>query len=423
MLMACPDCATIQRLAPPKRGMVIECCRCGGVLEHVNGRSLDAALACAITTTLLLLAENMANLMTVRVAGITRSTHLALGLVLAWRQGWPIIAIALGLVGIILPLVRFPLLSVTLLAIRSGVRGRWVGSAFRYSEALDQWAMSDVLLIGAGIGYGRIASQIPVQIDMGGWCLVGAAFMTMLTRATLERRAIWRCLDMPPEHAIPNAIACPGCDLVLPPDAEGTSCPRCAAHVYRRRPSSLAYTAALLLATAALTPIAYGFPMSEFWEFGQVHPHGIINGILLLFEHGFWYFGIVIFLVSVIFPLTKLAGMTWFLTSIWRCSASRLRTKTRLYRFVYEVGRWSTLDPFTVMIFAPMAQFGQIAHIEFMGGSAAFLATVFLSMAASELFDPRLMWDTAEQGRAHHVTDVGNQVLRAGGAGVSGSPG
>ena len=420
MLMACPDCATIQRLAPPKRGMVIECCRCGRVLEHVNGRSLDAALACAITTTLLLVAENMATLMTVRMAGITRSTHLASGLVIAWQQGWPIIAIALGLVGIILPLVRFPLLSLTLLAIRSGARGRWVGAAFRYSEALDQWAMSDVLLIGAGIGYGRIASQIPVEIDVGGWCLVGAAFMTMLTRATLERRAIWRSLEMAPTHARPDAIACPGCDLVLPPDAEGTSCPRCAAHVYRRRPSSLVYSAALLLATAALTPIAYGYPMSEFWEFGQVHPHGIINGILLLFENGFWYFGIVIFLVSLVFPLTKLVGLAWFLTSIWRHSTSRLRTKTRLYRFVDEVGRWSTLDPLTVMIFAPMAQFGQTAHIEFMGGSAAFLATVFLSMTATQLFDPRLMWDAAEEAGTHHVTDVGNQVLRAG---VSGSPG
>ena len=53
------------------------------------------------------------------------------------------------------------------------------------------------------------------------------------------------------------------------------------------------------------------------------------------------------------------------------------------------------LDPFAVMIFVPMGQFGQLAHISVMGGCPAFLATVVLSMLALQLFDPRLMWDAA----------------------------
>lgn len=74
--------------------------------------------------------------MTVRVAGVTRSTHLASGLVTAWQEGWPMLSIVLGLLGIVLPLVRFPPLSITLAAIRSGLRGRWLGAAFRYCEGL-----------------------------------------------------------------------------------------------------------------------------------------------------------------------------------------------------------------------------------------------------------------------------------------------
>ncbi len=34
-----------------------------------------------------------------------------------------------------------------------------------------------------------------------------------------------------------------------------------------------------------------------------------------------------------------------------------------------------------------------------MGGSPAFMAVVVLSMLAARLFDPRLMWDTAAEGR------------------------
>lgn len=398
-LIACSDCGAIQRIRQPVRGTVVACRQCGRVLENSNGRSLDAALACAITTLLLLLPTNLMPLMTVRVAGIAVSTHLGSGILVAWRQGWPLIAIVLGLLGVILPLIRFGLLSITLTAIRLGMRGPRVGMAFRYCELLDQWAMSDVLLIGAGIGYGRIASQISVRIDAGGWCLVGAAAMTMLTRATMERRAVWRCLETPASQPGRNALACTHCELVLPPGMQGRRCPRCQAVVHRRRPGSVQYCAALLIATTALTPIAYGYPMSELWEIGRPHPHSVIDGIQMLFQHGFWYFGVIITLVSLIFPLTKLLALTWFLFSIWRRSTRRLRTKTKLYRFIDEVGRWSTLDPFTVLVFAPMAQFNQVAHIDFLGGSAAFLSTVVLSMLASHALDPRLMWDAAETGR------------------------
>lgn len=394
-LIACRDCAAIQELPPPARGRM-ECWQCSRVLENRNGRSIDAALACSLATFLILFPANMLPLMTVQALGLSSTTRLGAGLSTAWSEGWPLVTIVLGLEGILLPFIRFGLLAFTLAAIRLGVRDRWVGCAFRYCEILDLWAMSDVLLIGAGIGYGRLLSQTTVWIDAGGWCFVSAAFMTMITRATLERRAVWRSLQQDPDYAGPNAIACTGCDLVLPPQHEGKRCPRCAARVYRRKPNAVVKTTALLAATALLTPIAYGWPMSEFWKAGSPSPHSIIDGIQMLFLHGFWYFGVVILMVSLVFPLTKLISLTWCLASIHYRSRSRLREKTKLYRFVDEVGRWSTLDPFTVMIFAPMIQFGQLAHFNFMGGTPAFLATVVLSMLAAEVFDPRLMWDAAE---------------------------
>jgi paraquat-inducible protein A len=381
---------------PPSRGR-LECWQCGRVLESVSWRSLDAALACSVTTLMLLFPANLMTGMTLHVAGISRSMHLASGLTTALRQGWPLVTIVLAMVGVVLPFARFGLLSVTLAAIRFGVRGRWLGTAFRYCELLDPWAMADVLLIGAGIGYGRIESQIPVQIDPGGWCFIGAAIMTMLTRATLERRAVWRRLGGESDDAGPDAVGCTTCELVLPATANGHRCPRCSARVYRRRPSSVLQATALTATTFLLTPLAYAYPLSQIWEAGTPHPHTIIDGILLLFENDFWYFGVIIFFVSLVFPLTKLGALTWFLTSIHRGSPRRLRQKTKLYRFVDDVGRWSTLDPFAVMIFAPLGQFGSLIHIQIMGGCPAFLATVVFSMLAARVFDPRLMWDAATE--------------------------
>lgn len=395
-VVACRDCAAIQVMPPPPRRGRLKCWQCDRVLETTVGRSLDGALACAMATLLLLFPANLMIVMTVRFGPIRQSTFLASGLFTAWHQGWPLLTIVLGLQGIVLPFLYFGMLTASLLALRFGRRDRWIAIVVRWCETLDMWAMADVLLLGGGIGYGRIVSQIPVDINPGGWCFVGAAVMTMITRSTLDRRAVWRRLEVPPHRAMHNAIACPACDLVLPPDAEGHACPRCAATVHRRHPNSVTYCWALVAACWLLMPIAYGFPMSELWKIGTPEPHTIIDGIKMLFEHNFWYFGVIIAIVSVGTPFLKLIGLTWMLVSIRRGSRWRLREKTKLYRFIDDVGRWSNLDPFTVMIFAPMGQFGQTVHINIMGGSPAFLATVVLSMIATRMFDPRLMWDASE---------------------------
>lgn len=395
-LIACRDCAAVQRLPPLTRGR-LECRQCGRVLEARTGRSVDGALACAMATLLLLFPANFLPLMTVHIGAITSTSHLASGLPIAWHQGWPLVSIVLALEGILLPFFRFGMLAATLMILRSGYRSRWVGMMFRWSEELDRWAMADVLLIGAGIGYGRIASQLPVTIDAGGWCFVAVALMTMITRGSLERREVWRRIGEPPGHAGPHPVSCTGCDLLLPPQADGARCPRCNARVARRWYNSVPRCAALVIATAVLTPLAYGFPMSAFWKAGEVSSNTVLTGIQRLFTSGFWYFGLIIFTVSVVFPLLKLVSLSWCISSIMRRSPRHLRRKTKLYRLVDEVGRWSTLDPFTVLVFTPMIQFGDVAHFDFMGGAAAFLATVALSMRAAHILDVRLMWDAARE--------------------------
>ncbi|MBV8457709.1 MAG: paraquat-inducible protein A [Acetobacteraceae bacterium] len=394
-LIACRDCAAIWRLPPlPEKGR-LECWNCARILERSTGCDLDGPLACSLTTFLLLFPANCLSLMTVHIGSILQSTHLFSGVVISWQQGLQFAAVVLAVCGIILPFIRFGLLSITLTAIRWGVREAWVGTAFRYTEQLDLWAMSDVLLVGAGIGYGRVASQTQVDIDAGGWCVVGAALMTMITRASLDRQAVWRCLETPARNAGAEAVACTSCDLVLPAELEGQCCPRCTARIHRRRPHAVQQCAALTAAAVVLAPVAYVYPMSQFWKAGTPMTSNIMDGIKMLFGHGYWYFGVMILLVSVILPLTKLLGLTWFLLSIRFGWSQHLRFKTGFYRFIDEVGRWSLLDPFTVMTFTPMITLGQLAHFNAMIGTDAFLAMVVLSMFASHTLDPRLMWDVA----------------------------
>ena len=79
-------------------------------------------------------------------------------------------------------------------------------------------------------------------------------------------------------------------------------------------------------------------------------------------------------------------------------SAWRPRERTRLYRVVEFVGRWSMVDIFVVAILAALVQFQALATIKVGAGAIAFGAVVVLTMFAAEAFDPRLIWDPVQGG-------------------------
>jgi paraquat-inducible protein A len=396
-VIACPDCGTVQEL-PPLRAQTAVCPTCDHRLERTSGRSRTAALIFAASTFVLLVPANIEPLMRISVLGIERETHLGSGVFTLWSHQWVLFAMLVAAFAIVLPFVRFGLLSVVLVLVHSGRRPAWLAGAYRVSLQLDVWAMPDVLLIGAAVGYSRIRAKVPVEIGSGGICLVLAAVCAMLCRATLDRRSVWRAFTC--DEATPPigeaAMSCTVCDLVLAASAEHVRCPRCSAIVHSRKPSSAMRTLALAIAAFALYVPANIFPMNTNVEAGKEVDYRIVDGVKELFHAGFWPLGILIFCTSIAIPLLKIAGLGWFLASIRRRSSRALVFKTKLYRLIDEIGRWSNVDVFTIVIFVPMIQFGSLATASAGTGGVAFIAVVTLTMIASRIFDPRLMWDAAE---------------------------
>jgi paraquat-inducible protein A len=78
-----------------------------------------------------------------------------------------------------------------------------------------------------------------------------------------------------------------------------------------------------------------------------------------------------------------------------RGSAIQLQARTRLFRFVREIGRWSLVDVFAVTILVSLVHMGELASVLPGSGAVGFCAVVILTMLAAESFDPRLMWDAA----------------------------
>ncbi|HEV7136487.1 MAG TPA: paraquat-inducible protein A [Steroidobacteraceae bacterium] len=403
MTIACTDCGTLQDIPPLPWGAIAICPTCDNRLERTNGRSINGALACASATFVLLFPANLLPLMHVSMLGMGRESRLGTGVVTLWQHQWVIVALLVAAFAVILPFIRFGLLSLVLALLQLGHRPHWLGRAFRWSLHLDQWAMPDVFLLGCAVGYSRIAAAMPVKIGWGGVCLIFAAFLCMLSRAALDRRAVWRVLS--PECAAPAenepAIACRFCDLVRPAVAEGSSCPRCGLQLTARKPDSMMRTAALVIAGFALFFPANLFPMSVDRQFGVLVPHRIVDGIMELFQAHLWPLGVLIFITSIAIPLLKLAGLSWLLMSVWHGSRHRLVLKTRLCRLIDEIGRWSCVDVFTIAVFLPIMQFHGMVSTNAANGAPAFLLVVVVTMLASHAFDPRLMWDAALAPRFH----------------------
>ena len=98
-------------------------------------------------------------------------------------------------------------------------------------------------------------------------------------------------------------------------------------------------------------------------------------------------------------PVLKITGLSLLLVMTQRRSHWRLQDRTRLYRVVEAIGRWSMIDIFMLSILVALVRLGAIATVVPGVGAISFAAVVVLTMFAAMAFDPRLMWDRAGENR------------------------
>jgi paraquat-inducible protein A len=126
----------------------------------------------------------------------------------------------------------------------------------------------------------------------------------------------------------------------------------------------------------------------------------ILSGVVYLWTSGSWPLAVIVFIASMLVPSAKLVALTFLVISVQLRSTWDPLQRTRLYRIVELVGRWSMLDIFVVAILVALVHLQAVATIRAGVGAVAFGAVVVLTMFASMAFDPRLIWDP-EAGESH----------------------
>jgi paraquat-inducible protein A len=153
-----------------------------------------------------------------------------------------------------------------------------------------------------------------------------------------------------------------------------------------------------LVVTAALLYIpAMTLPIMQTVTLGTPMDSTVVGGVVVIWNMGSYPIAVLIFVASVFVPVGKLIALTvlcWFVTYGKGLTPQQ---QTVLYRVTEFVGKWSMIDVFVVTILVALIKLGDV--LSFYPGVAAltFASVVIITMVAAELFDPRLIWDKAQE--------------------------
>jgi len=192
---------------------------------------------------------------------------------------------------------------------------------------------------------------------------------------------------------------CTDChETVRVPHGAASRCPRCGAPLHERKPGSLNLTTALVLTAALLYLPANLLPVMHTHTLFSESDDTIMSGVLSLLDDGSWPLALLVFVASIVVPLLKLLAMGWLLLAVRRRRSGNAAQRSKLFRLVEFIGRWSMLDVFAVALLVSLVQIRSFATVHAGLGALAFATVVVLTMLAAQSFDERLLWDIDPDG-------------------------
>lgn len=423
-LIGCHDCGCLYHREPLNSCERARCTRCRHELYrwHAGGplRRADSLVALTLGALLVYLLAQSFPIVTLELGGMATGATLLQAVGVLWNAGMQVVAAMVLLCAVVFPGLELGALLYVAIGLRRGRRVPGFHLVLRVVQGARHWAMTEVLMIGILITVIKMTSLARVVPHPG---LFAFGVLTILCALVMryEPKALWvladRLAPRPPQgagayavaHAPDTLLACRACGLVngypWQRSKDGAChCRRCGAALHRRIPNSIGWTwvmlaaATLLYVPANLLPVMYSRMIG-----GGAEGDTIMSGVVLFWNTGSPGLAIIIFVASVVVPVSKLVALAWLNATAQLRSRAAPLARTRAYRVVEFVGRWSMLDIFVVALTVALVRFEALATITAGPGAIAFGCVVILTMVASHQFDPRLIWDPIESNGERHV--------------------
>lgn len=404
-LISCHECGLLHRLQELTPGTSARCTRCGAGLYRARANGIERSLVLTFAAFILFVLANSFPFMSFSVEGREQVSTLISGVLILYDNGLWSLAVVVFLASVALPVLKLTMMTYVLLPLYLGRQPPHGALVFRWAEFSRPWAMMEVFLLGVLVAHVKLGDLGTLTLGVSVFAFGALILMIVAAEAVLDPHEVWQrlALEDPQDLHMPGPgdilVGCHACDLVNPVPAHDHGhhdCARCGAALHVRKTDSIARTWALVITAFILYIPANAYPIMTVISFGKGSPDTILSGVIHLMEAGLWPLALLVFVASVAVPMLKLIGLSFLLVSVQKGSVWRLKDKTVLYRIIEAVGRWSMIDIFMISILVALVNLGSVATIEPGVGAISFAAVVIITMIASMMFDPRLMWDNLE---------------------------
>lgn len=187
-LAACHVCGKLQAYTADHH-----CERCGSRLYQRKPFSIQRSWAFLITGLILYVPASLYPIMMTTSLGVKDEKTIIGGVILLWSMKSYPVAVIVFIASIVIPLLKFLVISLLLLSISSGHSGKLGQQTrlFRFIEYIGPWSMIDVfvvILLVALIRFGGIATVLPGPAAMA---FAGMVIATMLSAISFDTRLLW----------------------------------------------------------------------------------------------------------------------------------------------------------------------------------------------------------------------------------------
>ncbi|WP_244828726.1 paraquat-inducible protein A [Caballeronia sp. TF1N1] len=411
-LIACHECDLLQHETVLQRGGVARCARCGAPLYRNRPDGLNRALACTLAALTMFCIANAFPIVGLEVSGTVVQTTLLGAVRVLYADGmWPIAGLVLATT-FIMPLAEMCAMAWLLVPLSRGYAPRAGRAAFRALHTVRPWGMTEVLILGFLVALVKLAHIASVVPGLALFAFGGVMLLISGASASFDPREAWALIyksslaDAPAYRGHARTakqagfFVCHDCALVskAPPHAHDGNCPRCHARLHFRKPDSIERTWALLIAAMVLYVPANVLPVMDTSSLFGAQKDTIMSGVAYLWTSGSWPLAVLVFIASIAVPMLKILALLMLVVSTQMRSRWLPARRTKIYRIVEFVGRWSMLDIYVITVLVALVQFNALATIRAGAAAIAFGGVVVLTMFAAMAFDPRLIWDAADQG-------------------------
>ena len=349
------------------------CPRCNYTLSTKYTNAVDRTLAFSITALIFLLLSLFFDFLTFRANGIERTISLITSLEVLAEQDFFVLALLLVLSVVVIPCLILLSFIYLLTFVRQQKFPPFAIGLSKFIHYLLPWHMAEIFIISTLVSLIKIVSLADIELGLSFYTFITFSVTLIAALLHFDQRQLFEQLTEIDQHRakLPMKVKQP--EIVV-------------------RQKAIQRTWALLMTSLILYIPANTFPIMNTRLFGQDDPSTIIGGVFLLWQHGSYPIAIIIFIASIIVPLTKIAVLAWLNYSVQVNSGRLLTKRIKWYRVAEFVGRWSMIDVFVVIILVSLVQLGDSMMVLPGYATIAFLSVVILTMLAAMTFDSTLIY-------------------------------